>query len=76
LASLVPTVRGQVRIEDDAWIGTGAIILPNVTIGTMSIVGAGAVVTRDVPPYTVVGGVPARPLKKLDRAPTAKAATT
>lgn len=49
-------------IEDDVWIGANAVILPGVTIGKGAIVGAGAVVTRDVPPDTVVGGVPARTL--------------
>lgn len=53
-------------IEDNAWIAIGAIILPGVTIGKGSIVSAGAVVTKDVPPYTVVGGVPAKFIKKLD----------
>lgn len=52
-----------VTIEDDVWVGTRAIILDGVTIRRGSVVGAGAVVTRDVPPYTVVGGVPARVLK-------------
>ena len=56
---------GKVRIKHDAWIGTGAIILPNVTIGEFSIIGAGAVVTKDVPPYTVVAGIPARIIKKI-----------
>lgn len=51
-------------IEDDVWIGFQAIILPGVTIGRGSIVGAGAVVTRDVEPYTIVGGVPARLIRK------------
>ena len=60
---------GKITIEDDAWIGTGAIILPGVTIKKMSIVGAGAVVTRDVPPFTVVGGVPAKIIKKLEKPP-------
>jgi len=53
-------------IEDDAWIGAGAIILPGITIGRGAVVGAGAVVTRDVPPYTIVVGVPARPIKQID----------
>jgi maltose O-acetyltransferase len=49
-----------VRIEDDAWLGVGAIVLPGVTIGRGAIVGAGAVVTRDVPAGATVVGVPAR----------------
>lgn len=52
-----------VTIEDDVWIGQRALILPGVTIGTGSVVAAGAVVTKDVPPYTVVGGNPARVLR-------------
>lgn len=50
-------------IEDDVWIGTGAIILKGVRIGEGSIVGAGSLVTKDVPPYSIVGGVPAKVLK-------------
>lgn len=50
------------RIEDDAWVGLRAILLAGVTVGRGAIVAAGAVVTRDVPPYTIVGGVPARPI--------------
>lgn len=49
-----------VCIEDGAWIGAGAIVLPGVTIGKKSIVGAGSVVTKDVPPYAIVAGNPAR----------------
>jgi len=52
-----------VVIEDDVWIGTRAVILNGVTIGRGAIVGAGAVVTRNVPPYAIVGGVPARVLR-------------
>lgn len=50
---------GTVIIEEDVWIGANAIILANVTIGTGSIVAAGSVVTKDVPPYSIVGGNPA-----------------
>lgn len=58
----------EVVIEDDAWIGAAAIILPGVTIGRGAIVGAGAVVNRNVAPYTVVAGVPAREIRKLSGA--------
>jgi acetyltransferase-like isoleucine patch superfamily enzyme len=61
----VKVVRGTVRIEADAWIGAGTIILPNVTVGEQAIVGAGSVVTKDVPPRTVVVGNPARFLREV-----------
>lgn len=51
-----------VMIEDYAWIGTRATILPGVTIGKGAVVAAGAVVAKNVAPYTVVGGVPAKPI--------------
>ena len=54
-----------VRISDDVWIGSNAVILPGVHIGTHSVVAAGAVVTKDVADYTLVAGVPAREIKKL-----------
>lgn len=53
----------KVTIGDDVWIGTRVIILPGVSIGKGSILGAGAVVTKDVPEYSVVAGVPARVIK-------------
>lgn len=54
----------KVYIENDVWIGHGAVILPGVTIGNGSIVGSGAIVTKNVEPYTVVVGVPAKTIKK------------
>ncbi len=62
----LPAVPAPVVIEDDAWIGMNAVILPGVRIGRASIVGTGCVVTKDVPPFTVVGGVPAKVLRQLD----------
>lgn len=56
-----------VRIENNVWIGAGAIILDGVRIGQGSVVGAGAVVTRDVAPHTIVAGVPARLLRRIRR---------
>jgi len=53
-----------VFIEDYAWVATGACIMPGVKIGRGSVVGAHSVVTKDVPPYTVVAGNPAREVKK------------
>lgn len=55
-------------IEDDVWIGSNATITKGVTVGRGSVIAAGAVVTRDVPPMTVVGGVPARVLRTIDAA--------
>lgn len=63
LADKRPTDDQGVIIEDDVWVGTRAIILHNVRIGRGAIVAAGAVVTKDVPPYGIAGGVPARVIK-------------
>ncbi|HSL44466.1 MAG TPA: acyltransferase [Anaerolineales bacterium] len=53
-------------IEDDVWLGAGAIITDGVRVGKGAVVAAGAVVTKDVAPHTVVGGVPAKPIKSID----------
>src|SRR3989344_188442 len=53
-------------IEKNVWLGAGAIILPGIKVGEGSVVAAGAVVTKDVPPYTLVGEVPARIIRKMD----------
>ena len=53
-------------IEDDVWVGAGAIITDGITVGAGAVIAAGAVVTADVPPHTVVGGVPARVLKRIE----------
>lgn len=53
-------------VEDECWIGAGAIILQDITIGRGSVITAGAVVTDDIPPLTVAGGVPAKIIKKIE----------
>lgn len=55
----------QVVIEDDVWIGANAVILPGVTVGRHSVVAAGAVVSKDVPPHSLVAGVPAVVKKRI-----------
>ena len=53
-----------VQIGSDVWIGRGAMLIAGITIGDGAVIGAGAVVTKDVPPYTIVGGCPARTIRK------------
>ena len=55
-----------ITIEDDVWLGAGAIVTDGVRIGKGAVVAAGAVVTKDVAPHTVVGGIPAKPMKVID----------
>jgi acetyltransferase-like isoleucine patch superfamily enzyme len=61
--SLIP---GHIHIKKNAWIGAGATILPGVTIGENAVVAAGAVVSKDVPDNTIVGGVPAKIIKSIN----------
>ena len=56
---------GEVNLKDGCWIGIGAVILPNVTIGQNAVVAANAVVTKDVPDFAVVVGIPAKIIKQL-----------
>lgn len=56
--------KGDIVVGNDVWIGYEAVILAGVTIGDGAVVGARAVVAKDVPPYTIVGGVPAKPIRK------------
>ncbi len=56
-----------VRIGAHVWIGSNATILPGVIIGEWSVVAAGAVVTKEVPPYTVAGGIPAKTIRKIEK---------
>ena len=56
--------KGDIVIGNDVWIGYEAVLLAGVTIGDGAVIGTRAVVTKDVPPYTIVGGVPAKPIRK------------
>ncbi|MEM1055231.1 MAG: acyltransferase [Bacteroidota bacterium] len=60
-----PGKAAPITIEDDVWLATRAVVLKGVTVGQGAVVAAGAVVTKDVPPYTLVAGVPARPIRSL-----------
>ena len=59
-----PASKGPIHVENDVWLGTGSTILSGVTIGNGAIIMAGSIVTKDVPPYTIVGGVPAKIVKR------------
>ena len=65
LAKVYPPVYREVRIGRGAWVGAGAIILHGVTIGELSVVGAGSLVIHDVPPRSLVAGVPAEKIKDI-----------
>lgn len=63
-----PILAKPIRIEDEVYLGVGVIVLGGVTIGRGAVVAAGAVVNKDVPPYAIVGGVPARVLRYREEA--------
>ena len=67
LEGFLPSFACSIVIKRGAWIGAGAIILPGVTVGEGAVVGAGSVVTKDVLPHTLVGGIPAKVIRKLHR---------
>ena len=66
LNDIFPPIRGKICISNDAWIGAGVIILPNVNIGSRAVLAAGAVVNSSVDENTMVGGVPAKLIKKYN----------
>lgn len=61
----IPYIREGIVIEDNVQIGMRSILMPGITIGEGAVVAAGSIVTRDVPPYTVVAGAPAKVIKQL-----------
>ena len=68
IRSVIPSKPAFIRVENDVWIGAAAIILPGVTIHEGAVVGAGTVVTKDVPAHAVVAGNPAKILRYLEEA--------
>jgi len=65
IAPYVLVKHDPITIENDVWLGTGVVVLPGIKIGEGAVVGANSVVSRDVSPYTVVGGSPARAIREV-----------
>lgn len=65
LNKVFPGVRGSIIVKEDAWLGAGVIVQPNIEIGEASVVAAGSVVTKNVAPRTLVGGIPATKIKDI-----------
>lgn len=66
LSQIYPPLKAPISIGDNVWVGANATILPGVTVGDESVVAAGALVNKDVPPRSLVGGVPAHIIKSLN----------
>ncbi|MFB3924916.1 MAG: acyltransferase [Syntrophales bacterium] len=64
--AIMGELHSPIEIMDDAWLGTGCIVLPGVKIGRGAVVGAASLVTSDVPEFTVVAGIPAKQLRKIE----------
>lgn len=67
LVDIIEPIKSSITLDDDCWLGAGVIVLPGITIGKCAIIGSGAVVTKDVAPYTVVAGVPAKIIKNISK---------
>jgi acetyltransferase-like isoleucine patch superfamily enzyme len=65
IAPYVPVKHAPIVIGSDAWLGTGVVVLPGITIGEGAVVGSNSVVTKDVQPYMMVGGAPARVIRQV-----------
>ena len=65
--ALQPSVSSAIVIEDNVWLGAHTVVTRGVRIGRGSVIGAGSVVTHDIPPYTVAVGAPARPIRSRDQ---------
>ena len=61
------TITAKIIVEDEVWIGANVTILPGVTVGRCSIIGAGSVVTKNIDPYSIYAGVPAKKIRSLDK---------
>lgn len=66
LNEIIPPVEGKIELKNDCWLGAGVFVMPNVAVGEMAVVATGSVVTKNVSPYTVVAGVPAKIIKTLE----------
>jgi acetyltransferase-like isoleucine patch superfamily enzyme len=64
------TTKGPTRIGDNCWLGAHVVVTSGVTIGERCVIGANSVVTKDIEPFTIAAGAPARPLRKIEYGPT------